>query len=487
MPSEALEIVCDHRQVCGKGHCCALAATIAQVPAEACPVQLETCRACVALGITPTVDSPGWLAASVALTAAGRSPRGLELRKRFAPLFAARQPVPVPLPERPLLTVGMATYDDFHGVYFTLQSLHLHHAEVWPLLEIVLVDNHPASEHGKANAGLIEHLKHSGCRAAKYVPMTDATGTAAPRDRVFREATGDVVLCMDSHVLLVPGSLRGLVQFVQRYPDNRDLWHGPMLADGGNVYATHMEPVWRGRMFGIWGKDERGVQPSAEPFAIPMHGLGLFACRRDAWPGFHPGFRGFGGEEGYIHRKFELAGRQTLCLPWLRWLHRFGRPGGVPYPHFLQDTVRNYLLGAKELGLPTADIYRHFVQTGDIPVGTWRQLLAEVYGDDVPQEPVPPLIEEEGNRPQEFPAPHRLAWNLATAVARHWATGARQLADDEKAARLAVCRGCDLVKLNAAGEPSRCTKCGCYMAKKAEWASEDCPLGKWPALEQVAT
>ena len=57
-----------------------------------------------------------------------------------------------------------------------------------------------------------------------------------------------------------------------------------------------------------WGDDPRGADPTAPGFDIPMHGLGLFACRRAAWPGFHPKFRGFGGEEGYIHEKFRQCG-----------------------------------------------------------------------------------------------------------------------------------------------------------------------------------
>jgi hypothetical protein len=82
-----------------------------------------------------------------------------------------------------------------------------------------------------------------------------------------------------------------------------------------------------------------------------MQGLGAFSCRTDAWPGFHPGFRGFGGEEGYLHEKFRRAGGRCLCLPWLRWMHRFGRPRGVPYPLTIEDKLRNYVLGHTELGL----------------------------------------------------------------------------------------------------------------------------------------
>ena len=91
-----------------------------------------------------------------------------------------------------------------------------------------------------------------------------------------------------------------------------------------------------------------------------MQGLGLFACRRAAWPGFNPDFRGFGGEEGYIHEKFRRAGGRTLCLPFLRWMHRFTRPLGIPYVNRWEDRLRNYLIGFRELGLDTAPVVEHF-------------------------------------------------------------------------------------------------------------------------------
>ena len=91
-----------------------------------------------------------------------------------------------------------------------------------------------------------------------------------------------------------------------------------------------------------------------------MQGLGLFSCRKAAWPGFHPGFRGFGGEEGYIHEKFRKLGRRCLCLPWLRWVHRFARPAGAPYPLRLRDRITNYLIGHREVGLDEAPVLDHF-------------------------------------------------------------------------------------------------------------------------------
>ncbi|HEV2311073.1 MAG TPA: glycosyltransferase family 25 protein, partial [Acidimicrobiia bacterium] len=53
-------------------------------------------------------------------------------------------------------------------------------------------------------------------------------------------------------------------------------------------------------------------------------------------------------------------GRRTLCLPFLRWVHRFDRPGGTQYPNQWEDRVRNYLVGWDELGLELDEILDHF-------------------------------------------------------------------------------------------------------------------------------
>jgi hypothetical protein len=93
-------------------------------------------------------------------------------------------------------------------------------------------------------------------------------------------------------------------------------------------------------MWGIWATDRRGKDPEGDPFEIPMQGMGVFSCRKGAWPGFNPMFRGFGGEEGYIHEKFRQAGGRCLCLPWLRWTHRFGRPAGIGHSLTVEEKLR---------------------------------------------------------------------------------------------------------------------------------------------------
>jgi hypothetical protein len=197
---------------------------------------------------------------------------------------------------------------------------------------------------------------------ATYVLATDNVGTATAKDLVFRRASGAAVLCCDSHVLFMPGVIARLKQWYRDEQDCADLLQGPLVYDDGTQLSSHFEPVWREQMWGIWATDPRALDPDGEPFEIPMQGLGAFSCRADAWPGFHPGFRGFGGEEGYLHEKFRRAGNRCLCLPWLRWMHRFGRPRGTPYPLTVEDKLRNYVLGHDEFGLDLTPVLTHFAE-----------------------------------------------------------------------------------------------------------------------------
>ena len=64
-----------------------------------------------------------------------------------------------------MFTVGIATYDDYSGLYFTIQSLRLHH----PLVtEIVVIDNNPESEQGKLNKSLCISTKNLKIQYIKY-------------------------------------------------------------------------------------------------------------------------------------------------------------------------------------------------------------------------------------------------------------------------------------------------------------------------------
>ena len=136
---------------------------------------------------------------------------------------------------------------------------------------------------------------------------------------------------------------------------------GPLVYDDMETVSTHFDlSKWGADMWGVWETDKRGLNPDNKPFEIPAQGLGLFTCRKDSWLGFNKKFRGFGGEEGYIHEKYRMVGRKAVCLPFLRWVHRFGRPLGVSYNPTREDRFRNYMIGFQEIGKDTDEIVERF-------------------------------------------------------------------------------------------------------------------------------
>ena len=259
------------------------------------------------------------------------------------------------------LTIGSAVYDDFEGVYFSYQSLRLNNLDIKDDLDFVIIDNNPDSAEGKATKHFCETTQ-----CIRYIPFTEKRSTAV-RNEIFNNAEGKFCMSIDCHVLFEPDTIKRLIKFFDENPESDDLYHGPMLYDilEGHAPVTHMNPKWRDNMFGTWGcaTEGKGYSADDDPFEIPMHGLGIFASRTESWMGFNNDFIGFGGEEGYIHKKYKKDNRKIWCLPFLRWVHRFDRPRGIQYPLVIQERIRNYLIGHRELELPYDDIIEHFTQS----------------------------------------------------------------------------------------------------------------------------
>ena len=268
----------------------------------------------------------------------------------------------------------MATYDDYDGVYFSIQSLRMYH----PIcntkeVEILLIDNNPDSSHGKTNEKFMRWLDNG-----TYVPYTVKTGTSV-RNEIFRRAKGKYTVSMDSHVMLFPGAIDSLLNYYKDKPNCKDIVQGPLVYDHLNhgAASTHFQPGWGSGMYGKWATDRENLK-KGEPFEIPMQGLGLFSCETKNWVKFNAKFRGFGAEEGYIHEKFRQFGGRAICLPKLEWVHRFDRPNGVKYPLILEDRIWNYFVGWLELTQdPDHEMitgcYEHF--KNKIPQGSIEQIL----------------------------------------------------------------------------------------------------------------
>lgn len=252
----------------------------------------------------------------------------------------------------PLLTIGMASYNNKEDVWWTIQALRM--TQDLTDCEILVIDNF-------GDKSLQEWITVWCPDQVRCVEYKDIRGTTLSRQKIFEEARGKFVLCIDSHVMLDLGVIETLKNWIIDNDGCPDLIQGPMMYDSLKAYVTHLDPVWQASMYGVWGDHILKENLPTDPFEIGMMGLGLFGSFKDQWLGFNEQCIGFGGEEGYIHEKYRQAGRRTLCLPWLTWLHKFhDEKKALPYPNFMEERIRNYILNWKELGLSLDDIKNHF-------------------------------------------------------------------------------------------------------------------------------
>jgi len=300
----------------------------------------------------------------------------------------------------------MAVFDDFDGVYFTTQCLLAYHSD--RIGQIVIVDNNPKSKQGERVKRYAASIK------ATYVALDTPKGTAAPRDAIFTAATQEWVVVLDSHVIVEAGFFSAL-----DIANSDDLFHGTLVYDWGQLCATHMVDEWGGELWGRWGRAEVNQDGKAfervggrtldimtqeavtvlssreptEPFEIPAHGMGMWACRKDSWLGFNPAFREFGGEEWYIHIKYRQKGRKVICIPQARWRHRFSdlTAHTIPYPLTRLAKVKNYCIGHAELGIDTDRLYREFVGRGLITQQQWCDMGCGCNKAAVPQKTTQPI------------------------------------------------------------------------------------------------
>lgn len=82
--------------------------------------------------------------------------------------------------------------------------------------------------------------------------------------------------------------------------------------------------------------------------------------------------------------------------------------------------------------------------------------------------------------------------NFTLASIQHAMAGMPTCTQTEIAARYDICRACELYKPDKDNpDVGRCTheKCGCGVSgvekfvSKLAWRDQDCPLGKWPAID----
>lgn len=238
------------------------------------------------------------------------------------------------------LTISMATYDDYDGCFFSIQSIRMYQ-DLPENTEFLVLDNNPDSAHGKK-------LKHF----AKDVPnmrvidVNDRKSSFVKYD-VFKLANGDIILGLDCHVLLQAGFIKAMMEYWSLNKNSRNMLTGPLLYDNLKATSEQIEPAWRGHDFGIWGDNKDGLK-SGEPFEVPAQGMGCFSFIKENAPSINPGFRGFGGEEWYMAEKVRMNGGIVVCHPKMGWNHRFNWPIRT-FPLTIEDKLHNYYTGWLEL------------------------------------------------------------------------------------------------------------------------------------------
>ena len=107
-------------------------------------------------------------------------------------------------------------------------------------------------------------------------------------------------------------------------------------------------------------------------------------------------------------------------------------------------------------------------------IARYRQLCEEGNADVEQRDAYRALVVAKASGPA---SPATIAGNALSAAARIAGaaiTGQRVVAPaDVRNSRLAECRSCPRY------DRGRCQVCGCFVAAKARFATEQCPLGKW--------
>ena len=307
------------------------------------------------------------------------------------------------------LSIGIAHHNDFSGAWFTIQDIRKElifngRKDLLEKIEFVVVENDAESKHAQSlkdfcvnNLVKNKSLSYNICRTE---------GTSVSRNSIIENANGEFVLVLDCHVLLCPtlSVIEKLLDFIESDYDDGNIYCGPLVGDDGESIYTHFTDEWSGTNLGKWSlawqcecedyyfeltKNEQikdlitgeikescpkcGFKYSygnkckpcghieTPPFEIGSQGLGCFLVRKESWLGFNEHARGFGGEEYYIHEKYRQSGKKAVCLPFMKWLHRFERPDGIQYDLQVEHIVRNYILEFMELNLDLSPIYKHFV------------------------------------------------------------------------------------------------------------------------------
>ena len=143
----------------------------------------------------------------------------------------------------------MACYDDFNGVYFTVQALRLYHAEVMDQVEILVVDNHSTDD----TSGVVRRLAQKEPRIRLIVHDTNRLYSGSCQT-ALRESRGRYVAIMDSDGQFDIRDLEPFFPLIGEYDavlgyriKRQDTWMRKLNAWGWKILI--------GMVFGVYVRD----------------------------------------------------------------------------------------------------------------------------------------------------------------------------------------------------------------------------------------
>lgn len=159
-------------------------------------------------------------------------------------------------PQQPLLTIGMAHFQDFAGLWPTIQSIRLNNRPLMSQVQFLVINNSPEDQ-STANAirGLLAKTKlREHAWEPIYHELGNIKGTSASRNAIFQHAQGKYVAVMDCHLEFAPGWLQTLLNYYAQNPETNDLISGTLINDSLDSFSTHFRDDWGGGMWGQWAQ-----------------------------------------------------------------------------------------------------------------------------------------------------------------------------------------------------------------------------------------
>jgi glycosyltransferase involved in cell wall biosynthesis len=249
------------------------------------------------------------------------------------------------------VSIVIPSRNEWQNLIWTVQGLQLEFDQDY---EIVAVLNQCEPE----EAEKLKRFWPAQTGRLKVIQYDERPSCWQARNEGAKEAIGDYILFLDSHVIAKHGHFRRGVEYHRG-------WRG-ILHFGVNYWLDHpnrtlYQYTWQPWKF--WGSYSRRL-PEPPDYRILMSGSAAVLIDRDVfWElgGFHPALGIYGGGEPYLDLKTWMWGYEVRCNPAFQFYHLAERRG---YSWNNDDLWQNFMVAAYALGGEQAlePLYQHYIK-----------------------------------------------------------------------------------------------------------------------------